>query len=182
MLRRRSSLLRQRSICKTSSVARDDRLFLHLAATGHYLVRILERQLEPTGIPPYQLALVTHVRHHQPVTPTEISRASGVPPTTLRDNIRRLVDAGLVRRAAHPTDGRSYRLELTPRGELMACAADPALADAYERLERLLPEPLARYESTVVDLNTALERTLAELGPDGSDNVRGAPRGRSRGA
>ena len=143
---------------------RDDRLFLRLATTGQYLARILERQLGSTGIPAYQLALVSHVRHNQPVTPTEISRASGVAATTLRDNIKRLVDRGLVRRVPHPADGRSYLLELTPRGELMARAADPALAEAYATLERLLPEPLTRYEELVVELNASLERALAELG------------------
>jgi DNA-binding MarR family transcriptional regulator len=144
-------------------VGRDDRLFLDVSVTDQYVVRILERQLEPAGIPPYQLALVTHIREQQPVTPTAVSRASGVPPTTLRDNIRRLVDRGLVRRLPHPTDGRSYLLELTSRGEVMARAADPQLAEAYAVLERLLPKPLARYQATLSELNAALEATLVEL-------------------
>jgi DNA-binding MarR family transcriptional regulator len=143
---------------------RDDRLFLEVPVASRYVVRILEHRLAPTGIPPYQLGLVTHIRHAQPVTPTEISAASGVPPTTLRDNIQRLVDGGLVRRVPHPTDGRSYRLELTSRGEVMARAADPVLAEAYAALDRLLPKPLDHYQETVEELNTALERALAELG------------------
>lgn len=97
------------------------------------------------------------------MTPTAISRASGVPPTTLRDNIRRLVERGLVRRLPHPTDGRSYLLELTSRGEAMARDADPQLAKAYATLERLLPKPLARYQATLSELNAALEAALAEL-------------------
>jgi DNA-binding MarR family transcriptional regulator len=144
-------------------VDRDDRLFLVLATTGQYVERIVERQLEPTGIPPAQLALVSHIRHTQPVTPTEIARASGIPQTTLRDNIRRLVDRRLVRRVGHPRDGRSYLLELTARGEVMARAADPALAHAYAALERELPRPLAHYEETLGELNEGLERALVEL-------------------
>jgi DNA-binding MarR family transcriptional regulator len=144
-------------------VPRDDRLFLRLATTSEYALRILEHQLGPIGIPPSQLALVTHVRHNEPVTPTEIARASGVPPTTLRDHIQRLVERGLLRRVRHPTDGRSYRVELTARGEVMARAADPALAEAYATLERVLAEPLARYEETVEELNRALEEVLTEL-------------------
>ena len=142
---------------------RDDRLFLDVSVTGQYVVRILELQLEPTGVPPYQLALVTHIREHQPVTPTAVSRASGIPPTTLRDNVRRLVERRLVRRLPHPTDGRSYLLELTARGEVMARAADPALAEAYATLERGLPQPLAHYQATLSELNAALEAALAEL-------------------
>jgi DNA-binding MarR family transcriptional regulator len=142
---------------------RDDRLFLEVPVASRYVVRILEHRLAPTGIPPYQLGLVTHIRHAQPVTPTAISAASGVPLTTLRDNIQRLVDGGLVRRIPHPSDGRSYLLELTTRGEVMARAADPVLAEAYAALERLLPKPLHHYQATVEELNAALERSLAEI-------------------
>ena len=141
----------------------DKRLFLEAPVASRYVVRILEHRLAPTGIPPYQLGLLTHVRHAQPVTPTEISAASGVPLTTLRDNIQRLVDGGLVRRIRHPTDGRSYRLELTARGERIIRAADPVLADAYAALERQLPKPLAVYQAAAEELNAALERALAEL-------------------
>ena len=86
-----------------------------------------------------------------------------MPLTTLRDNIQRLVDGGLVQRIAHPTDGRSYELELTARGELMARAAGPVLAEAYAALERLLPKPLDHYQAAVDELNAALERVLEEI-------------------
>jgi len=162
LVRRRTTLVRRRIICNNWAVTgRDDRLFLKLAATSQYVVRILERQLTPIGIPPYQLALVTHIRHNQPVSPSSISAASGVPATTLRDNVQRLVDSGLVRRLPNPDDGRSYLLELTARGEVMARAADPALAEAYAELERLLPRPLAEYEATIDELTRALEQALA---------------------
>ncbi len=151
---------------------RDDRLLLRVATTSQYVVRVLERQLEETGIAPSELALVTHIRHHQPVTPTAVSTASGVPPTTLRDAIQQLVERRLVRRAPHPTDGRAYLLELTSRGELMARAADPALAEAYATLERLLPKPLAHYERALDELNTALAQAVDELAPAAEDAVR----------
>jgi DNA-binding MarR family transcriptional regulator len=141
----------------------DNRLFLEVPVASRYVVRILEHRLAPAGIPPYQLGLLTHVRHAQPVTPTEISAASGVPLTTLRDNIQRLVDGGLVRRIPHPTDGRSYRLALTARGERIIRAADPVLAECYAAVERQLPKPLAQYQGAVKELNAALERALAEF-------------------
>jgi DNA-binding MarR family transcriptional regulator len=146
---------------------RDDRLFLEVPVASRYVVRILEHRLAPTGIPPYQLGLLTHIRHTQPVTPTEIASASGVPATTLRDNIQRLVDGGLARRVPNPTDGRSYRLELTALGERTTRAADPILAECYAAVERLLPRPLADYQASVQELNAALEHALAELERDG---------------
>ena len=142
----------------------DKRLFLKLAATHQYLVRILERQLTPLGIPAYQLALVTQIRHNQPVSPSAISAASGIPPTTLRDNIQRLVDSDLIERIPNPTDGRSYLLRLTGRGEQMVKAADPALAEAYRAIERLLPLPLAAYEQTIAELNSAFEAAVETSG------------------
>ena len=139
----------------------DQQLLLKAATTSQYVARVVEQHLEPVGIPGYLLALVTHVRDHAPVTPSQISLASGVPMTTLRDNIQRLVDRRLVRRTRNPDDGRSYRLVLTARGESMIRAADPALAEAYSALRRLLPRPLAEYEQMLDELNAALERVVA---------------------
>ena len=136
-------------------------LLLKAATTSQYVTRVVERHLEPVGIPPYLLALVTHIRDHAPVTPSRISVESGVPMTTLRDNIQRLVDRRLARRTKHPRDGRSYLLVLTARGEAMVRAADPALAAAYDELERLLPRPLREYEALLDELNAALHASLA---------------------
>ena len=150
---------------------RDDRAVPRGDRGGGYVGQLVQRHLDPLGIPPYLLALVTHVRDHQPVTPSAIAAASGIPLTTLRDNIQRLVDRGLARRIPNPDDARSYLLELTPRGEVMARAADPALGAAYADLERLLPRPLADYEAMVAELNAALEAALAELSGDVPDAV-----------
>jgi DNA-binding MarR family transcriptional regulator len=138
----------------------NQQLLLKAATTSQYVTRIVERHLEPIGIPGYLLALVTHIRDHAPVTPSGISVASGVPMTTLRDNIQRLVDRRLARRTRHPDDGRSYQLVLTARGQAMIRAADPALARAYDELERRLPRPLAEYEEMLDELNGALHGAL----------------------
>lgn len=131
-------------------------LFLKAGTTAQLVGRIVEAHLEPVGIPGYLLALVTHVRDLAPVSPTQIARASGMPPTTLRDNVQRLVDRRLVRRVRNPDDGRSYLLVPTRRGNEVVRAADPALLRAYLELERLLPQPLQEYEAILDDLNDAL--------------------------
>jgi DNA-binding MarR family transcriptional regulator len=159
---------------------RDDRLFLEVPVASRYVVRILEHRLAPTGIPPYQLGLLTHIRHAQPVTPPELSSASGVAHTPRRANLHRLVDGGLARRIPHPTDGRSYRLQLTARGEQVTRAADPMLAECYAAVERLLPKPLADYQAAVTELNAALELALAELEEGDAASERG-PEDRSLG-
>ena len=132
-------------------------LLLKASTTSQLVGRIVETQLEQVGIPAFLLALLTHVRDLQPVSPTAVSLASGAPPTTLRDNIQRLVDRKLVRRIPNPDDGRSYLLVLTERGDIAVRAADPALLVAYVALEGRLPRPLREYEVMLDELNEALE-------------------------
>ena len=138
-------------------------LFLKASTTSQLVGRIVESRLEQVGIPAFLLALLTHVRDLQPVSPTAVSLASGAPPTTLRDNIQRLVDRGLVRRLPNPDDGRSYLLALTKRGEIAVRAADPALLEAYVALEERLPRPLRDYEAMLDELNEALEGARGAL-------------------
>ena len=132
-------------------------LFLQASTTSQLVGRIVEAQLEQVGIPGFLLALLTHIRHLQPVSPTAVALASGAPPTTLRDNIQRLVDRRLIRRLPNPDDGRSYLLVLTQRGDIAVRAADPALLVAYVKLEERLPRPLRDYELMLDELNEALE-------------------------
>jgi DNA-binding MarR family transcriptional regulator len=137
---------------------------------AHYVGQLVERHLEPAGLPAHLLALVTHVRDHAPVTPSGIAAASGIPLTTLRDNIRRLVDRGLARRIPNPDDARSYLLELTPAGFGMTKAADPALLEAYLAVEARLPRPRAEYEQMLGELSEALARALDETSAPGRAN------------
>jgi len=148
-------------------------LFLKAATTSEYVSQIVERQLEPVGIPAYLLAVLTHVRDHAPVTPSKISELSGIPMTTLRDNIQRLVDRRLIRRTRNPHDGRSYLLAPTARGLAVTEAGGEALLDAYVALERLLPRALLEFEHTLDELNDVLREVLAL---DAESNARASRR------
>ena len=141
----------------------NEQLLLKIGTASHYVGQIVDRQMAPVGIPAYLLAILTHVRDLAPVSPSEIARVSGVPMTTLRDNIQRLVDRSLVKRTPNPSDGRSYLLTLTARGESVTRAASVALTEAYAALERHLPASLEEYEDRVDLLNEALGRALDEL-------------------
>jgi len=168
-VRQRISLSRQRTIRKPTydRPVPNYQLFLKAHTTQQYAGRIVVRELEPVGLPAFLVALLTHIRDHAPVTPSTISETSGVPMTTLRDNIQRLVDRRLVRRTRHPDDGRSYLLVPTARGLLTLEAAGAALHDAYVALEERLPRPLLEYEAVLDELNAALEDVLDEA-PDAS--------------
>ena len=138
----------------------DRQLLLKAATTAQLTGRVVEDRLTTIALPAFLLAVLTHVRDHAPVSPSALSIASGAPPTTLRDNIQRLVDRGLAERRPNPDDGRSYLLVLTPCGEATAAAAGAALADAYTELERRLPRPRAEYERMLEELNGAMQEMV----------------------
>jgi DNA-binding MarR family transcriptional regulator len=150
-------------------------LFLKASTTAHLVGQIVGRQVEPVGIPAFLLALLTHVRDHQPVTPSAVSAAAGVPVTTLRDNVQRLVDRGLVRRRPNPEDGRSYELVITERGADVLEAAGEALRAAYELLEQELGGELTEQEAWLDHVNEALKRVLGELEREGEPGVPSSP-------
>jgi DNA-binding MarR family transcriptional regulator len=135
-------------------------LFLQTATASQYVGQVIDRELEAIGLPAFLLALLTHVRDHAPVSPSKISAASGVPMTTLRDNIQRVVDRGLVRRVKNSEDGRSYLLVLTAAGKRTIEAADPALLRAYLEVERRLPRPLEDYQQMMGEVIEALAGAL----------------------
>ena len=149
-------------------------LFLKANTTGELVSRIVIGQVEPVGIPAFLLALLTHVRDHQPVTPSAVSTAAGLPITTVRDNVQRLVDRGLVERRPNPDDGRSYFLSVTQRGSEVLHDAGEALLAAYELLERELGGPLTEREAWLDELNAALTRVLAELEGEGEPGEPGS--------
>lgn len=138
-------------------------LLLKAATTSGYVAQLVDAQLRPLGLPAFLLATLTHIRDREPVSPSEISALSGVPMTTLRDNVQRLVDRKLVRRTKNPADGRSYLLRLTPRGRSLTESASEALLETYAALERHLPRPLAAYERALDELNQSLELVAGDL-------------------
>ena len=139
-------------------------LFLKASTTAQLVGRIVESRLEPVGIPPYLLAVLTHIRDLAPVSPTALAAASGMPATTLRDNIQRLVERDLAVRVANPDVGRSYLLVATEHGLAVTHAAGDALHAAYLALEAVLPRPRAELESILDELNEALRSVVPASG------------------
>jgi DNA-binding MarR family transcriptional regulator len=149
----------------------DRHLFLTATTIAQYVAQIVEKHLAPVGLPVHLLALTTHIRDHQPTSPSAISAAAGIPMTTLRDKIEQLVAQGLARRVANPDDRRSYLVTLTTKGEVLLRAADPALLEAYLALERHLHRPLEDYQRELDELAAALREALGVEAPSASVDV-----------
>lgn len=145
----------------------DRHLLLDVYRLAELTGALVERQLREIGLPAYLFGLLSQIRRLAPVTPSEISRNTGMATTTLRDNIQRLVDRELVRRAPNPDDGRSYLVEVTEKGHLLAGAADAPLLEAYQAFERRLPRPRTEYEERLTELADALAAALEDPAPTG---------------
>jgi DNA-binding MarR family transcriptional regulator len=103
--------------------------------TGQLLRTLLGTAMEATGLRPDEFAVESAIGAFGPITPTELAGVLGMPPTTLSTYVRRLGERGEIAQSPNPRDGRSYLLELTPRGRVLVERAVPTLRETLERLE-----------------------------------------------
>lgn len=84
------------------------------------------------------LALLQTV--NRPLSLREISDETLIPPSSMTHTIDRLVEQGLVVRAAHPTDRRTILASLTEEGRSIVERIDQERRAIFERTWGLLPE------------------------------------------
>jgi DNA-binding MarR family transcriptional regulator len=135
---------------------RDVALLQEIYTAGTLVNHLVVEELNRAGVPSADFSFMGWVLNLEPVTPGRLAEESGLPPTTIRDYIRRLVDAGNVRRVANPEDGRSYHLVLTPKGRRLVESGWPPLVKAFRRLEPHLARPAGEYVGLVRELRGAL--------------------------
>ena len=127
-------------------------LLQELYSTGLLVGMLVDEELAKAGVPQQLFSFLGWVATLQPVTPGTLAAETGLPPTTIRDYVRRLVARGDVRKTPNPADGRSYFLVLTPKGQRVADRGWPAVVAAHERLARHLERPPAEYLATAHEL------------------------------
>ena len=138
---------------------RDPTVLLQAIFTAGALVdRLVDEELEAAGVPSQLFSLLAWIYALGPISPTGLSQETGMPPTTLRDNLHRLVERGDVRRAPNPDDGRSYLIELTAAGRAKMRAALPPLRAVLARLTEHLPRPRDEYLRMTDELVAAATR------------------------
>ncbi len=120
------------------------------------------RQQADTGLSPSLTAALVAVARRGPLTPSELADAERVKRPTATRFISCLERAGLVSRDPDPEDGRSYRVDITPRGAgLLAAAAGRKNAYLARGLESLDADELATLDRAAA----LLERLLDEEQP-----------------
>jgi DNA-binding MarR family transcriptional regulator len=137
-------------------------LLQELYSTGLLVGLLVDEELERAGVSQQLFSFLGWIATLQPVTPGNLAAETGLPRTTIRDYVRRLVARGDVRRRHNPADGRSYLLELTPSGQRVADHGWPAVVAAYERVARHLERPPAEHLAASRELREAVKLALAE--------------------
>lgn len=91
-------------------LAGDVRVALTLA------VRRIRLERSDDAITDGQYAVLAHLANHGPLTPSRLADLEHVQPPPMTRTVNCLVDAGLVAREQHPTDGRQVLVRLTAAG------------------------------------------------------------------
>ena len=142
--------------------SREPDLLQELYSTGLLVGMLVDEELKKAGVPRQLFSFLGWVATLQPVTPGTLAAETGLPPTTIRDYVRRLHARGDVRKTPNPADGRSYLLVLTPQGRRRAERGWPAVVAAHERLARHLERPPAEHRAAARALRHALREALGE--------------------
>src|SRR5262245_52061015 len=139
----------------------DAHLMQTLYTAGSLVAVLVGEELEAAGVQPELFSFLGWIRLLEPVSPGGLAAETGMPPTTIRDYVRRLVERGDVRKAPNPADGRSYHLVLTAQGRRLTDRGWPAVVAAFERLQPLLQRPPKDYLVVVEELREGLRQALA---------------------
>ena len=140
----------------------DADLLQELYSTGLLVGLLVDAELATIGVPDRLFSFMGWVTRLQPVTPRRLAAETGLPPTTIRDYVRRLVASGDARKVPNPADGRSYHLVLTAKGQRVADRGWRAVVAAFERVERHLERPAGDHLQALLELREAVRLALAE--------------------
>jgi DNA-binding MarR family transcriptional regulator len=124
-----------RTTLDTAALAHDLRL-----AVMRFSRRLRSQRVD-TSVTLTQLAALSTLRRHGPMSPGELAAHERVQPPSMTRVVVALEGMGLVSRTPHPTDGRQVVIDLTPAAEaLLGDEARAREAWLTGRLQELSPE------------------------------------------
>jgi DNA-binding MarR family transcriptional regulator len=130
---------------------------MHSAAI--HLLRRVRREDEASGVSPARLSALSVLTFQGPLTMSELAEAEQVTRATISRIVDGLEDAGLARRAPSAADGRSVRVDATPRGRRVLQRARRRRIDRLaEELRELSADELAVVERAADLIDRALTR------------------------
>src|SRR6185437_5501143 len=143
-------------------LGRNAALIQEAYSAGLLVEQLVNEELEAVGVPPQLFSFLGFVSVLEPVTPSELAAETGMPPTTVRDYVRRLVGRGDIRRARNPADGRSYHIVLTAQGRRLIDRGWPAVKAAYARVAPHLEHAPDAHLRMARELRSGLKLAIAD--------------------
>jgi DNA-binding MarR family transcriptional regulator len=140
-----------------------------LGAASRYAHELAAEELRGAGVVPSEYGFLSFIGVLQPVTRTQLTQAAGLRRTTVRDIVKRLLERGHVRETPNPKDRRSTLLELTPEGQRIFAAGQPAIQRVLEALDKALGGRLDEHEEMVWRVRTVLQELVGDREPVGWD-------------
>ena len=148
-----------RAMTTRPDLPRRPNAFFRLYVLSQLMGRLLDREF---GDIPDGFGVYSVIGSLESITPTDLARIVGMPPTTLSGHIERLSRQGIVRRVENPEDRRSYLLELTEAGAEAFHAGGAGLRRAIAELDRRLDRPVDDVLDALEALDTALRAAVAD--------------------
>jgi MarR family transcriptional regulator, lower aerobic nicotinate degradation pathway regulator len=140
-----------------SHAAVDDYTGFLLRKVSHASFAGFSKVVETYGLHPMHFGMLTIIAAEEPVSQQELSRRTGIDPSTMVARMDVLVERGYVERVRGSEDRRSYEIRLSPAGR--ALLGDLA-AQARDYGERFLA-PLSPAERT--QLHELLSKLAASI-------------------
>ena len=126
----------------------------------HLTGRLLDDALRPTGLTGDEFGLYSLMYARAPVTPTQISRWTGMAPTTVSGMLRRMGNRKHLTQAPNPDDARSHVLRLSAAGLRVTAEAAATLDAVLGRLHDVLGSRTPAVRAGLQELDTALRELL----------------------
>jgi DNA-binding MarR family transcriptional regulator len=137
-------------------------LLFDLFVASQRVGRLLADAMTDVGLRPDEYAVYSAVFDLGPISPTDLARALGMPPTTVSHYMEAMRAAGHVRQVRNPRDGRSYLVRLSLEGLAAHRQAHAGFNRAYQALMSRLDDPVAAAEG-IRAVGEAAQGAIEEL-------------------
>lgn len=123
--------------------------------------RLLSGAMRDGPLTPAEYAVYSAIFELEVATPTELAARLGMRLTTFMDHLRLIEGRGHARRLPHPSDGRSYRVNLTNAGLEAHRGANRLFEAAYREFVAELPNGEAAAQRALETVRRAADAARA---------------------
>ncbi len=145
-------------------------ILFDLFAASQQVRSLLAAAMEGSGLRADDYAVYSALFEFEPLTPTELGRIVGMPPTTVSHYIRAMRERRHLNETRNPLDGRSRMLTLSQSGRVAHRRASLAFEEAHSRFVARIGDP-ANVKQAMVEIEEAAAAALAELTRDATAEV-----------